>query len=227
MRILVAAALAFAASFQSRTLEARFIGNMAFAISDGVTTLMTDFPYESGYSRYMEYPASEVHSRTPTTLSLITHAHRDHWEPTLFAKTGWNVAGPDDVVVNAPAHRIVPLAESTTFGSIHIRRFHTPHAGVGHHSYVVTWNGKRLYFVGDTESTDTVMTSKNLDIAFLSPWIYRSLAKSGLAPDTRRIVIYHHEAGEQIPGCRGACIVPKQGDVIRIDLDAMARSSEG
>ena len=174
MRILVAAALVFAASMESPTLEARFIGNMAFAISDSVTTLMTDFPYESGYSRYMEYAASELRSRTPTTLSLITHRHRDHWEPTLFAKTGWNLVGPDDVVANVPAHRVVPLAESTTFGSIHIQRFHTPHAGIGHHSYVVTWHGKRLYFVGDTESTDTVMASKNLDIAFLSPWVYRS-----------------------------------------------------
>jgi hypothetical protein len=36
-------------------IEARFIGNMAFAIADGQTTLFTDFPYESGYSVYMEY----------------------------------------------------------------------------------------------------------------------------------------------------------------------------
>lgn len=33
------------------TLEARFVGNMAYAITDGTTTLMSDFPYQSGYSR--------------------------------------------------------------------------------------------------------------------------------------------------------------------------------
>jgi hypothetical protein len=35
---------------QSRSaLEARFIGNMAYAVSAGATTMFTDFPYESGY----------------------------------------------------------------------------------------------------------------------------------------------------------------------------------
>jgi hypothetical protein len=33
---------------QTPSLEARFVGNMAFAISDGSTTVMTDFPYQSG-----------------------------------------------------------------------------------------------------------------------------------------------------------------------------------
>jgi hypothetical protein len=61
------------------------------------------------------------------------------------------------------------------------------------------------------------MAAKNLDVAFLSPWIYRSLVKSGAMPDARRIVIYHHQAGEQIPGCTNRCVVPKQGDVIRIE----------
>ena len=43
-------------------LEARFIGNMAYAISDGTITLFSDFPYESGYSRYMTYDAREIRS---------------------------------------------------------------------------------------------------------------------------------------------------------------------
>jgi L-ascorbate metabolism protein UlaG (beta-lactamase superfamily) len=216
MRIVLLAVLLLGLS-QRPPLEARFIGNMAFAITDGTTTLMTDFPYQSGYSVYMRYPASEIRSSTPRTLSLITHRHGDHWEPSLFAGTDWSVAGPDDVIASAPASRVVPLGEATTFGPMQIQRLRTPHAHVGHHSYVVTWHGRRLYFIGDTESTDTLLATRNLDVAFLSPWVYRSLVKRGLSPDARRIVIYHHQAGEQVPECRDRCSVPKQGDVIRID----------
>src|SRR5918994_1696484 len=112
---------------QRPVLQARFIGNMAFAITDGSVTLMTDFPYESGYSRYMTYHPEEIRSTTPTTLSLITHRHGDHWKPVLFAKTDWKVAGPNDVIASAPAHRVVPLSETrTTVGPLEIERIETP-----------------------------------------------------------------------------------------------------
>jgi hypothetical protein len=38
---------------QRPVLEARFIGNMAFAISDGSVTVMTDFPDQPGYADSM------------------------------------------------------------------------------------------------------------------------------------------------------------------------------
>jgi L-ascorbate metabolism protein UlaG (beta-lactamase superfamily) len=198
-------------------LEARFIGNMAFAITDGSVTLMTDFPYQSGYSGYMTYPPSEIRSKTASTLSLITHRHSDHWEPALFKGTTWKVAGPADVTSAVPAERVVPLGPRTTFGPIAIERIETPHANIGHHSYIVIWHGRRLYFSGDTESTDSVATAKNLDAAFVSPWIYASVIKKGIRIDAQRVVIYHHESGARVPGCEAGCAVPRQGDTIRID----------
>jgi hypothetical protein len=64
---------------QPPSLAARFIGNMAWAITDGSLTLMTDFPYDSGAVRgYLTYDASEIRSATAETLSLITHRHGDH-----------------------------------------------------------------------------------------------------------------------------------------------------
>lgn len=198
-------------------LEARFIGNMAFAITDGQVTLMTDFPYESGYSRYMTYPPTELRSGTATTLSLITHRHADHWEPALFAKTTWSVAGPVDVIASAPAYRVVPLTGQTEFGPIRIEPLETPHARVGHYSYIVTWHGKRLYFSGDTESPASVLAAPRLDAAFISPWIYRAVQAKGGRIDARRIVIYHHESGERVDGCTAPCLVPRQGETIRID----------
>jgi L-ascorbate metabolism protein UlaG (beta-lactamase superfamily) len=135
----------------------------------------------------------------------------------LFAKTDWKVAGPNDVIASVPAHRVVPLSEPrTTFGPIEIEPIATPHADVGHYSYIVTWHGKRLYFSGDTESSASLLAAKNLDVAFVSPWVYRAVVRNNHLVDARRIVIYHHEAGERIPECREPCLVPRHGQTISI-----------
>ncbi len=216
MRFAVAGVLALLAASQPPALDARFIGNMAVAISDGQVTLITDFPYQSGYSRYMTYPAAAIRSSTPATLALITHRHLDHWEPALFAKTDWKVAGPTDVVARVPADRVVPLAGTASFGPMRIEPLETPHANVGHYSYIVTWHRKRLYFTGDTENTQALLAARNLNVAFVSPWIFQSVARGGQTIDARRIVIYHHESGEKIPECRDRCTVPQQGEAISI-----------
>lgn len=219
MRILAALALTTAlapAAAQPRpALEARFLGNMAFAISDGVTTLMSDFPYQSGYSRYMTYDPALIRSTTASTLALITHRHGDHWEPALFSATNWKVAGPADVTAAVDPSRVVPLAGGATFGAIQIEAIETPHASIGHYSYIVTWHGRRLYFSGDTESPDSLLSARNLDVAFVSPWQYRAALRSGKPIDARRIVIYHHEAGQRVAECGDGCTLPRQGDVLR------------
>ena len=217
MRWMLLAALTLFSWSQRPVLEARFIGNMAFAISDGRVTVMTDFPYESGYSRYMTYAASEIRSSTPATLSLITHRHGDHWKPELLVKTDWQVAGPIDVVAAVPAHRVLPLTGPTMFGPVRIEPIATPHARIGHYSYIVTWHDKRLYFSGDTEDAASLLEAGSLDVAFVSPWIYRAALRSGRALDVKRIVIYHHESGESVPECRERCVVPVQGDTLTIE----------
>ena len=79
--ILLALLLTGAAAAQSVTREggpgaltATFIGNEAWHITDGEYAVMTDFPYESGYSRYMTWDSSGVPkiacagwSKAPTT----------------------------------------------------------------------------------------------------------------------------------------------------------------
>jgi L-ascorbate metabolism protein UlaG (beta-lactamase superfamily) len=196
-------------------LQARFIGQMAFAISDGSVTVVTDFPYQIGYVDAPAYSPKEL-SGGSSTLALITHQHLDHWEPALFAKTTWKVAGPDDVISSVAADRVVALKGTTTWGAVQIEPLETPHARIGHYSYIVTWQGKRLYFSGDTEDARSVILAKNLDAAFVSPWMYRIVMKVGRRIDTKRVVIYHHEAGQQVPGCEAGCVVPKQGDTIAI-----------
>lgn len=198
------------------SLQARFVGQMAFAITDGAVTVMTDFPYQVGYVDAPPYSPAELSGGGPSTLALITHRHQDHWEPALFAKTTWKVAGPEDVTSGLPADRVVALKGETTWGPVQIEPLETPHARIGHYSYIVSWQGKRLYFSGDTDDARSVILAKNLDAAFVSPWMYRTVMKVGRRIDAKRVVIYHHEAGQQIPGCDAGCLVPKQGDTIPI-----------
>lgn len=216
-RMLLMLLIAWSASAAQRpALEARFIGNMAFAITDGTTTVITDFPYRSGYSVYMAYPREEIRSPTSATLSLITHRHPDHWERALFEGTPWRVAGPADVVSGVDASRVVALTAPATFGPVRIEPLRTPHADVGHYSYVLTWHGRRLYFSGDTEDSAHLVALRNLDVAFVSPWLFRSLIRAGQSIDARRVVIYHHQAGEAVAECQSECAIPKQGDTLRI-----------
>jgi L-ascorbate metabolism protein UlaG (beta-lactamase superfamily) len=218
MLLIVSAAAAMTlAQAAAPPLEARFIGNMALAISDGQTTLFTDFPYQSGYSIYMKYDPGEIRSETADALSLITHRHGDHWDRTLFERTGWKVVGPEDAVGGLPPDRVlrslpvVPRRSQITVGAMRIEALPTPHADIGHYSYLVTWHGRRLYFTGDTETSETLVATPDLDVAFVSPWALKHAASRGHRIDARRIVVYHHTAGEAVPACRDGCLVPTQG----------------
>ena len=227
--IVVALALAIVAFAQpvatspdaSPVLHARFIGNMAYAITDGTITLFTDFPYESGYSVYMEYDPREIRSPTKQAIAVVTHRHRDHWESGLFSRTDWRVVAPVDALADIPSTRVLralpvnPAPATITAGPVTIKALPTPHANIGHYSYLVTWHGRRLYFTGDTDSADQLLSMKKLDVAFVSPWLFEAAAKAGRRIDARRIVIYHQQSDEQIPECRGSCRVPAQGEVLK------------
>ena len=216
MRFALVPVLLVLAFVQRPSLQARFIGQMAFAITDGSATLVTDFPYQIGYVDAPNYSESELSRGSSDTLALITHRHRDHWEPTLFGKTRWKVAGPADVIAGVPTDRVMALNGPTTVGAIRIDPIETPHARIGHYSYIVTWHGRRLYFSGDTQEPRSALEARNLDMAFVSPWLYRTINSRGRRIDAKRVVIYHHAAGEQVHGCAEGCVVPRQGETIEI-----------
>jgi L-ascorbate metabolism protein UlaG (beta-lactamase superfamily) len=189
---------------------------MAFSITDGSTTLITDFPYRIGYAGAPPFADRELQPSSRPTLALITHRHRDHWEPELFARTNWKVLAPADAAERIRTDRVVPMADRAVFGPVEIEAITTPHHDLQHYSYIVTWHGKRLYFSGDTESADSVLAAQKLDVAFVSPWQFQAALRTGRRIDARRIVIYHHTAGQQVPGCTDPCVVPGQGDTIDI-----------
>jgi L-ascorbate metabolism protein UlaG (beta-lactamase superfamily) len=223
--MLALALVAFAQPIDERqskppALEARFIGNMAFAISDGTTTLFSDFPYQSGYSVYMKYEPREGRSSTAQSISLITHRHGDHWDRALFDRTDWRVIAPEDALTDVASHRIVralpvkPTPVTVSVGPLTVEALPTPHANIGHYSYLVTWLGRRLYFTGDTDHVDQLLAMKNLDVAFVSPWLHQRVVRTLRRIDARRVIIYHHTVDERVRECREGCTVPKQGETL-------------
>jgi L-ascorbate metabolism protein UlaG (beta-lactamase superfamily) len=192
------------------SLEFHFIGDMAFAITDGKTTLYTDFPYRSGAFGYMTYEMSAV-PPARDALCLVTHAHLDHFDPSLFRKMDAALIAPPSLVAQLETARAVQFAPKMSYRDIAIEAFRTPHGDIEHYSYLVTWHGLRLYFAGDTDSTERLLAMRDLDVAFVSPWLIEAVAKRGARIDARQLVAYHHRSGETVAALQGRR-VPKQGE---------------
>lgn len=144
--------LAFKGATELESLRFRFIGNQAFEITDGEVTLLSDFPYQPGYAGYMRYPAKELHRRK-NAICLITHRHLDHFDPSLVKEVGCTLVAPREVTRNLSDVPSLDLGDGVRFGPIRIQPIRTPHRELEHYSYRVTWNGRSLYFVGDTPAT--------------------------------------------------------------------------
>jgi L-ascorbate metabolism protein UlaG (beta-lactamase superfamily) len=187
---------------------------MAFHITDGTTVLVSDFPYESGAFGYMKWTAAAV-PPVKDGLALITHRHRDHFAPELLGPYDLVVAGPDDVLKLVTDKRTLPLTPPVRFRDLEIEPRRTAHAGLGHSSYVVTWHGLRLYFSGDAEDPADLLAATDLDVAFVSPWLLGSVKKQGGRIESRRVVVYHHQADEKVVKHQDR-LIPRPGESFRV-----------
>ena len=214
MGIALAVLLVAASPAPSKGLKATFIGNMAVYITDGRVALVTDFPYESGYGGYMRWSGDPL-PRGPRPLCLITHSHRDHFLPALAAETCGRVLGPRDVEesTRVPALGLDP---EVRWEGLVIRPVSTPHAGLEHYSYVVEWNGARLFFTGDTEDPAALLAARDLDAAVVSPWLLRAIQQKGARIDAAKVIVYHHRDGETVPAFQDR-IVPRQGQALALE----------
>ncbi len=198
----------------SKSIEAQFIGNEAFRITDGNFTLVTDFPYESGIYGYMEYNFNFA-GTVKNVLALITHRHLDHFAPLLFTEQNWKIIGPKEVTQQLERNKVIKMAKVMTYGPINVTPRKTTHANTEHYSYLVKWHGKSLFFTGDTEDMETLKALPVLDALFITPWFYRKAKMNDMLPDAKKIIIYHHQENDIVPDCRG-CIIPLQDEIISL-----------
>lgn len=196
-------------------LEVEFIGNMAMRLSDGLDTMFTDFPYRSSASGdmgYMEYP-SDVLDAVEQGVTLITHEHADHWDAREFNKTELMLIASPAIAADVEPDRVLPWGDSIRYGRIEVQPVVTPHTDA-HVSYRVLWGGRRLYFSGDTESTEEILRERDLDVAFVSPWLLRAVLDDGQSIDAELIVVYHHRTGEEVPTGPGIHVPTQRGRFI-------------
>lgn len=211
LSIVVAVALG-AARVGPGELRAQFIGNMAFHITDGRTSLLTDFPYESGYSGYMEWTKDLVPRTNEHTICLVTHGHRDHFAREAFASMTAKLVGPKEVVRGFEG-RSLPLSPRIEYRNLVIEPVSTEHGDREHYSYRVTWNGLRIYFTGDTDDVEPLLREKDLDVAFVSPWLLEAARQRGAKIGATRVVVYHHAQQYMGPDYQGR-VLPEQGETL-------------
>jgi L-ascorbate metabolism protein UlaG (beta-lactamase superfamily) len=203
-----------AARASAGELHFRFIGNEAFLITDGVTSLLTDYPYQSGAFGYMTYDSSSV-GPVANGLCLITHGHADHFDAKLFAATNFAIIAPPSVLALLNTERKIPFREEMTYRDIRVRAFRTPHGDIEHYSYLVLWHGLRLYFTGDTDDTSELKNQKDLSAAFVSPWLLERMKNEHEKIHAKRVVVYHHKPGEEVAPYQDR-LVPSQGSTFQI-----------
>jgi len=221
---MLALLLAIAASGRAGELTITFIGNESFHITDGETTLLTDFPYQSGYMGYMSYDMAEL-PPVVDGLSLITHFHKDHWDRALFEQhPEWSIIAAPGILESIESPNEIPIQPVIRFKDLVIQPSATPHHfSPQHYSYLVTWHGKRLYFVGDTETPAYILPLEDVDVLFITPWLIRTIERQELSLDAEILVVYHQKTDEEIPPFQDYRRM-EQGESFTLEYDDQANA---
>jgi len=180
------------------TLEIRFIGNAAFELTDGRTTLLVDFPYESGSGGFMTYDSAAVRPRG-RVLALFTHRHSDHFDRDALLERGWPAYGPAEVLALLPPDRVFSRSDSVAFGAFRVVRIperHLRHADLENVAFLVTWRGRRIYHSGDTVDPADLQAMPELDVALVQENLLCWMAQQrGARVPAREVVAFHFFSG--------------------------------
>lgn len=198
-------------ALQTPELSIRLIGNAGVALSDGTTSLLVDLPYEPGAFGYARYDPAALRPEGDV-VAVITHHHRDHFDPDLFlARAGWRVVGPGSVTKGLPPDRVLP-GDSVSVGAFSVVAVPTPHTD-DHRSYRIRWRGRVLHFAGDTDDAATVPSERRIDLLFVTPWLDCGLTARAAGWD--RAVLYHLHPDGTDRVC-GSAEVLEPGTVLRL-----------
>jgi hypothetical protein len=91
-----------------------------------------------------------------------------------------------------------------------------------HYSYLVQWNGRRIYFSGDTQDITDLVAASDLDVAFVTPALLLAVEQAKRSINAKMVVIYHidKEAFDgtefSVPCERCKTVLPAPGEVIQL-----------
>jgi L-ascorbate metabolism protein UlaG (beta-lactamase superfamily) len=154
---------------------------------------------------------------TAVDLILITHEHRDHFDPALIKRLrrpGTKVVltstcaalGVSGIVMrNGEQRRIMGLDIKAVpaYNLLNRRPNGEPYhpRGIGN-GYIINFGGQRLYVAGDTENTPELRGLKNISIAFLPmqmPYTMTPAMVADAALAIRPKILYPYHLGETDP----------------------------
>lgn len=110
------------------------------------------------------------------------------------------------------------LGEKT---AIYVHPSATPYKDAPHASYLVQWNGRRIWFSGLTEDPTALLAATDIDLAFVNPALCMAIEKAGRVINAKTVVVYHLPAGEgvgemSVPCERCKVVMPWPGEVIQL-----------
>jgi hypothetical protein len=165
----------------------------------------------------MHYDPAQL-QRPGATVSVITHHHRDHFDPSLFvARPSWRIIGPPSVTAEVPSDRVLrgDSIEVGRFAVVVIPSSHTE----DHRSYRVRWQRRVLNFLGDTDQVNAVPGEPYIDVLFVTPWLQCALTSAGQTVTWSRAVVYHRQVDGSDRIC-GVAELMNQGAQLKLQPGA-------
>jgi L-ascorbate metabolism protein UlaG (beta-lactamase superfamily) len=175
----------------AQKITVQFLGNCGLYLTDGKEHIYIDFPYKSGAYGYMKYAESSLDSLQENAYFLFTHKHADHYSRKNVKKQIKQNGGKKYGVF-----KISKLQEfANSIDNFEIKAFKTKHSFFGipfrHYSFLITWHGKRIFLSGDTTEPETIGNIKNIDWAYIPPWILYYAKQKNISIDAKMQFIYH------------------------------------
>jgi L-ascorbate metabolism protein UlaG (beta-lactamase superfamily) len=167
----------------------------------------------------MTYDAALLDSLHDHSIFLFTHGHADHYNKKLFNQTHQKLYAPWPVSNNLSGKRKYSLKFlNDSMPDFSITEFKTKHRfSLKHCSYLLVWNGKRIYISGDAVSADTVCTLKDLDLVIAPAWLIRDANNRSLKIDTKKVIICHHRSQENIENrSKDKILIPTQNQTVEL-----------
>lgn len=170
--------------------------------------------YKSGAHNYMEYDKSEIDNIKDNAIFIFTHKHADHYSEKILKKLKGQKFDPSNI------DELEKLG--TSIAAFDIKAFRTQHKVFGisfkHYSFLITWHGKKIYISGDTGDLEDLSQLKEIDWAFVNPWIYMNAVNEKLIIDAKNFGMYHLYPDQAISGevPSNLLILKKQGEIINI-----------